>query len=105
MSKLVRKQLYIEPRQDSKLKRLAAVRHATQAELVREAIDNLPEEEDELTAFLRASGLLAPKPPLPPDMQGVDLEELDAQLEAELGDLDGVTLSDAVLQEREESRY
>ena len=41
--KLVRKQFYITPEQDVKLKRLAAERGVTEAELVRAALDALGE--------------------------------------------------------------
>jgi len=36
---MVRKQIYIEERQESLLKRQARIRHASEAELIREAID------------------------------------------------------------------
>jgi len=36
---MVRKQVYIEPRQDELLKRIASATGATEAEIIREAID------------------------------------------------------------------
>ncbi len=39
MTKMVRKQIYIEPHQESTLKRLARETGATEAEIIREAID------------------------------------------------------------------
>ena len=39
MSNMVRKQIYIEPRQDALLKRLARVHKTSEAELIRQAID------------------------------------------------------------------
>jgi len=102
---MVRKQLYISAAQDRKLKQLAGQRGVTEAELVRQAIERLPEADSPLTAQLRSKGLIAPKPPLPEDMQGQDLDALAEQLREELGDLGGVALSDAVLWEREHSPY
>jgi hypothetical protein len=40
MAKMVRKQMYIEPRQETLLKQLAQETGATEAELIRQAIDN-----------------------------------------------------------------
>ena len=39
MAQMVRKQVYIEPRQDAVLKRLARTRGVTEAEIIRQAID------------------------------------------------------------------
>ena len=39
MSRMVRKQIYIEPRQEALLKRLAESRRVSEAELIRQAID------------------------------------------------------------------
>jgi ribbon-helix-helix protein len=105
MAPMVRKQFYVTAAQNGKLKELARQRRVTEAELVREAIDNLPPAEDPVIARLRAKGLIAPKPPLPEFLQGKDLDVVEAELWAQLGDLGGVTLSDAVLQERAESPY
>ena len=39
MAQMIRKQVYIEPRQDAVLKRLARTRGVTEAEIIRQAID------------------------------------------------------------------
>ncbi len=39
MTRMVRKQVYIEPRQEAMLKRVAAMRGVSEAELIRRAID------------------------------------------------------------------
>lgn len=44
MVTMVRKQVYLRPGQDAALKRLAEARGATEAEIIREAIDLLFEE-------------------------------------------------------------
>ena len=41
MATMVRKQIYLRPGQDSEIKRLAEARGATEAEIIREAIDLL----------------------------------------------------------------
>src|SRR4051794_25120411 len=75
---MIRKQVYLSREQNRKLKGLAAQRGCTEAEIIREALDYLPEpgadkvpddlsesvSEVETLAPLRAAGLLAPKPKL-----------------------------------------
>ena len=39
MAQMIRKQVYIEPRQDASLKRLARAKGVTEAEIIRRAID------------------------------------------------------------------
>lgn len=39
MAQMIRKQVYIEPKQDAILKRLAHIRGATEAEIIRKAIE------------------------------------------------------------------
>lgn len=39
--KMLRKQIYLQPQQDTKLKELAARQHITEAELIRQAVDTL----------------------------------------------------------------
>lgn len=103
---MVRKQLYLEADQDLKLKRVASARHCTEAEVVREAIDRLPEPEDELIADLRRLGMLAPPPELPPELKGVSREELEARWFDVFAKKDKpFDLSQAVLDERASSPY
>ena len=47
MTRMVRKQIYITKHQDETLKRLAAERGQTEAEVVRTCLDGLTSEEDE----------------------------------------------------------
>ena len=103
---MVRKQFYLLQAQDRKLKRLAVARGCTEAELIRDAVDQLPDPEGDVTARLQAAGLLAV---LPYDENTPTPEELEA-LEAELDEwLDSLPeplgLSEAILAEREESPY
>lgn len=49
MSVMVRKQVYIKPRQDAMLKQLAKARKVSEAELIRQALDQQISESQGLT--------------------------------------------------------
>lgn len=104
---MIRKQIYLEADQDRKLKCLAQQRRVTEAEVIREAIEGLPEPEDDFIAMLRAAGMLAEKPPLPPELQGKDrrqlLEDHERTFREEMGKYPPFTLSDAIDWVRDES--
>lgn len=76
---MIRKQLYLEPRQERLLKRLARERGTSEAEIVREALDKLAESpplsREEIwaqeVAFMR-SRLSPPGPPRPRDWKRED---------------------------------
>ena len=55
---MVRKQVYLEPEQDRKLKAIASLRRCTEAEVIRDAVDRLALDEDPFVSALRARGLL-----------------------------------------------
>ena len=59
---MVRKQVYLGREQDQKLKSLAARRGCTEAAVIREALNRLPDPERDVLGPLEAAGLLAPKP-------------------------------------------
>jgi hypothetical protein len=100
---MIRKQVYLGRAQDRKLKRLARDRGRTESELIREAIDQLPDPEGDLVEQLVAAGVLLPKPPRPAAEVQRELEEAERELEELWASLpEGLTLSDAVLAEREE---
>jgi len=102
---MVRKQLYLAPSQNRKLKRLAKERHCSEAEVLRQAVEALPEPDDPIEQ-LRAMGLIKPKRPLPPELVGVDPKALHAQLMESLGErAKDVKLGETVLQMRAESPY
>src|SRR5438093_9851084 len=98
---MVRKQVYIRCEQEQKLKRVADARGCTQAEVVREAIDRLPEYDDPITQRLAEAGLLAP----PPDDPDIPSEDEAERLEREIAAWDRqhgpLGLSDAVWKDRE----
>lgn len=54
MSRMVRKQIYIEPRQDEILKRRANELGTTEAELIRQAIDEFAHAQAPLARKLKA---------------------------------------------------
>src|SRR5438094_4092211 len=103
--KMIRKHLYLEPRQQQKLKRVASRRGCTEAEVVRKAIDQLPEPdaslEDLVVERLAAAGMLVP----PPDDADIPSEEEAEQMEREIAEWDRqhgpLGLSEAVWQDGE----
>jgi hypothetical protein len=99
---MIRKQVYLEQAQDQKLKRLASQRGCTEAELVREAIDQLPDPEGDWIQRLMAAGVLMRRPPMTSRTR-----EMLESLEHDLDDLrqslpPNLTLSDAIVAERQE---
>jgi hypothetical protein len=103
--KMIRKQLYITDQQQRKLRRLAGRRGCTEAEVVRAALDALPDAEGLIDDRLRAAGALADPPddrdlPSGPAAEG-EAEALEAELDAWLATLDGpLGLSAAVIADR-----
>lgn len=59
---MIRKQFYIAPEQEAKLKRLAKAAGRSEAEIVREALDALPEAADPVLNALVAQGLIVSQP-------------------------------------------
>ncbi|MBI3973012.1 MAG: CopG family transcriptional regulator [Chloroflexi bacterium] len=98
---MVRKQVYLRRDQDRKLKRLAGRRRCTEAELIREALDLLPDPEGDAIQRLVAAGILVPKGDDPSVPQGEALEALEAEVEAWLDALpESLGLSEAILADR-----
>lgn len=96
---MIRKQVYLEPRQEAKLKRLAHSTGKTEAELIREALDRLPESDEPIQARLRAAGLLLKVPRADPErVRAAEIEYFRL--------LDGrrVGLTDAIAEERAGNR-
>lgn len=59
---MVRKQVYIEPEQEQKLRRLAAEWDCTEAQVVRKALDQLPDPNGTVLDRLEAAGLRIQRP-------------------------------------------
>jgi hypothetical protein len=99
---MIRKQVYLERAQDRKLKALAKLRHCTEAEVIRDALDRLPDPEGSVVEQLAAAGLLAPKPPLDEVLSDEELRALEAEVDAWLDQLpEPLNLAEAVLADRE----
>jgi uncharacterized membrane protein YccC len=103
---MVRKQLYLEPRQQSKLRKLAARWGCTEAQVIRKALDRLPDPDDAsdlqraIVARLAEAGLLVP-PPDDDAPMGEELEHLEREYEEWLDSLPGpLGLGEAVLEDR-----
>lgn len=98
---MVRKQVYLERSQDEKLKRLADRRGCTESALIREAVDQLVELDDDWVARLRAEGVLAPLPLFDDLPTGAAAERLRAELEAEVAsDHTDFRMTEALLEDR-----
>jgi hypothetical protein len=100
---MIRKQVYLAPDQNRKLKALAARRGCTEAEIIREALDQLPEPDSDeaLIAQLQAEGLLAPTPSFPDLPQGEAARAEAAAFEAWLDENpQDLRLTEAVLEDR-----
>ena len=98
---MIRKQLYIGEAHQEKLRRLAHAWGCTEAEIMRSALERLPDPDGDAIERLRAAGLLlAPRgdPDLPADE---DLDALERELENFLADEETpLPLSEAVLEDR-----
>jgi len=98
---MVRKQLYLPSAQQQKLRKLAAQWNCTQAEVIRRALDCLPDPEASIVDRLAAAGVLVPPPD---DDSPADPEELDALEKSWEAWVDaqpkGLGLSEAVLEDR-----
>src|SRR5687768_11677449 len=99
---MVRKQIYLAREQDRKLKALAALRGCSEAEVVRDALDRLPDPAGSVVDQLMAAGLLAPKPPMDDPLMDAELEALEAEVDAWLDQLpEPLGLAEAVIADRE----
>ena len=83
MGRMVCKQLYLEPEQDRKLKRLAARWKCSEAEVVRKAVESVPEgsrpTDEEIIERLIAQGVILP--PEGPPMTEEEEEESERELD------------------------
>ena len=83
MSRMIRKQVYLDESQQRKLKRLAGHWGCTESEVLREAIERIPESRDPVEARLAEAGLLAPPPSVrEPRLTTESIEALERQVDA-----------------------
>jgi len=98
---MIRKQLYLPREQDRKLKALAAQRGCTEAQVIRDALDQLPDPDLGIDDQLAAAGLLAPKSDDPGVPVGQAARALEAEVDAWLDKrAAALAFSEAVLEDR-----
>jgi hypothetical protein len=103
---MVRKQVYLPQKQNRKLKAIAELRGCSEAEVIRDALDRLPDPDVSVVERLRAAGLLATIPPNEDTPTAEELRALEAEHEAWLATLtEPLGLAEAVLAEREEADF
>lgn len=99
---MIRKQVYLRREHDRKVKSLAARRGCTEAEVIREAIECLPDPHGDYIARLEAAGILAPRPHYPDLPTGAELRALRAEFEHWFATRkEPLGLSQAILEDRE----
>ena len=98
---MIRKQLYITPDQQGKLRRLVARRGCTEAEVIRNGLDALPDPEGTFEERLRSAGLLVESPVYPDLPKGAEAAALRREYEAWLDtQTEPLGLSEAVMEDR-----
>lgn len=98
---MIRKQVYLAREQDRKLKALAMRRGCTEAEVIRDALDRLPDPDGDVVAQLVVAGLLVPKEDDPDAPRGAAARALEVETEAWLhARPTSIGLSEAVLEDR-----
>jgi hypothetical protein len=98
---MARKQLYLSDKQQRKVRRIAEARGCSEAEVVRQAVDRLPEYDDAVTQRLADVGFLVQWPDDDDDqMTEAEAEQLEREMD-EWGRKHGpLGLSEAVLEDR-----
>ncbi|HYU20150.1 MAG TPA: CopG family transcriptional regulator [Chloroflexota bacterium] len=99
--RMIRKQLYLGREHQRKLKCLAAHWGCTEAAVVREALERLPDLNDSIDSRLAEAGLLMP-PPFDPDLPtGTEAQRLEqSEMEWLARQRDPLGLAEAVLADR-----
>jgi hypothetical protein len=102
---MIRKQLSIEQRHQEKLRRLAQDRRCSEAEVVRQAIDALPDpsppsNNERIFAELRARGMLleSDEPPVSDE----EMTQIEARWKEARRRIGNIHLAEAVMADREE---
>ena len=99
--RMVRKQLYLGVDQEQKVRRIAARRGCTEAEVIRTAVDRLPEDDDPILQRLAEAGMLMPSPEEDDPMTEAEEEALEREVEAWLeAQPEPLGLSEAMLEDR-----
>jgi len=97
---MVRKQLYLEPDQERRLKALAATHGRTEAQIMRDALDRFPDPASTEVARLIAAGVVEPERD-DDGLSDAEFAEVEAEFETWLaGRSDPLDLAEAVLADR-----
>ena len=98
---MIRKQIYLAPEQDRKVKALAAASGRSEAAIIRGALDRLAAPSESLIERLAAAGLLAEESEALTDFDRAKLQELEDSLRSSLSPrTTPLFLTEAVLAER-----
>ena len=98
---MVRKQLYIAPEQQQKLRALAARWRCTEAEVMRTALDRLPDPTDPILRRLVDAGPLVPPPEDEDPPTPAEIAALEDEIETWTSTrAEPLGLADAVLEDR-----
>lgn len=81
---MIRKQIYLAPAQDQKVKALAAVRGCSEAAVIRGALDRLSVPGESLIERLAAAGMLSEESEALTDFDRDKLQELEDDLRSSL---------------------
>ena len=97
---MIRKQLYSDPAQQKKVRSLAKRWGCTEAEVMRRALDRLPDTEPVVAARSREAGLTVP-PWDDDDLPGeTELEAMERELDQILAETGPLHLTEAVIEDR-----
>jgi hypothetical protein len=100
---MIRKQLYIDSEQQRKLRSLARRWGCTEAEVMRRALDSVPEFESAIDARLHEAGLLVAPPDdgdLPTESSPEVWEDLERELDELLAETGPLHLAEVVIEDR-----
>ena len=97
---MVRKQLYIEPEQEKKLQRLASEWGCTEAQVVRKALDRLPDPKGTVLDRLEVAGLRITRPS-GPFLSRAELQAMQDELDRIFKGRPSIHITEAVFEDRE----
>jgi hypothetical protein len=97
---MIRKHVSIDPAQQRKVQSLAKRWGCTEADVIRKALDRLPDDEPSVAARLREAGLLV-RPWDDDDLPGEDeFEAMERELDQILAETGPLHLTEAVIEDR-----
>jgi hypothetical protein len=98
---MIRKQIYLTREHDRKAKAIAAARGWTESEVIRDALDRVPDPEGNVVEQLAAAGLIEPQTDDTDVPTVAELRALEAELDEWLDSLPApLQLAEAVIDDR-----